>query len=188
VFALAFAVSADASTIEGTSLAIKNSSSGSNRLVFKSLTEISVNSGNFGSDGDPLCSGFGGGGASLRINGGGANDFTIDLPCAGWITTNGSPENIFNTDYLYEDPSGATCKRVVVRHGRTLTAICEGPQVAYVLDGPQGNIDLTLRLGTMPLLNCATLGPPPTIVRRDGSNGRKYLARNSPDPDSCTSP
>jgi len=185
---LALSVGAEAGPIEGTSLTIKNSPSGSNMVIFKSIKDLSVDSGNFGSNGDPLCSGLGGGGGSLRINGGGANDFTIDLPCPGWTTSNGSPENVYNTDYSYKDTSDATCRRVIVKHGHSVKAICRGPQVAYVLGAAQGNIDVTLRLGTLPVLDCATLGPAPTEVLRDGSDGRRYLARNSPDPASCTSP
>lgn len=66
--------------------------------------------------------------------------------------------------------------------------LCNGPQVAYALDTVQGDIDVTLRLGTLPVLDCATFGPEPTDVLQDGSNGRIYAARNAPEPASCTSP
>jgi hypothetical protein len=50
----------------------------------------------------------------------------------------------------------------------------------------QGNIDVTLRLGSTPSRNCATFGPPPTRVIRDGSDGRIYRAQGAPRPASCT--
>jgi hypothetical protein len=77
---------------------------------------------------------------------------------------------------------------VKVKHGHSLKVICRGPQVAYLLGAPQGDIDVTLRLGTLPVLNCATFGPDPTEVLSDGSNGNKYLAHDAPAPAACTSP
>jgi hypothetical protein len=77
---------------------------------------------------------------------------------------------------------------VTVKHGKALKVICRGPHVAYLLGAPQGDIDVTLRLGTLPVLNCATFGPDPTEIVRDGSNGRTYVALGAPAPDSCTSP
>ena len=50
----------------------------------------------------------------------------------------------------------------------------------YTLGAPQGNIDVTLRLGSLPVRNCATFGPPPTKVVHDGSNGKKYQAKHAP--------
>lgn len=172
--------------VDGSLLSIAATSSGTT-LTFQSK-DNAVDSGNFGSTGDPRCEASGGGGGALRVNGGVGNDFTIVLPCQGWRTTNGSEASVYNTDYVYKDGSGATCSKVTVRHGRAIYARCRGAQVAYTLGAAQGNIDVTLRLGSLPVRNCATFGPPPTVIKRDGSDGKKYLAKRAPDPADCTSP
>jgi hypothetical protein len=156
-------------------------------LSFKVVDKL-IDTGTFGSTGDPRCEAAGGGGASLRVNGGPGNDITIELPCAGWRSPNGSATNTFNTNYVYKDKTGATCGLVNVKHGRNIQVRCRGPQVAYTLGAAQGNVDVTLRLGSAQLLTCTTFGPPPTKVLHDGSNGTRYLAKHSPAPLSCTSP
>ena len=183
--ALAFGVqhaSAFDFTFAGKMLRIETSNYG--RAILYRVTD---NGGGqaLGTGGDPTCSGLGGGGGSLRVNGGPGNDFTILLPCAGWRVIGGSN---FNPDLRYSDPTGATCRTVHVKHGHRLRAQCKGPQVAYTLGQTQGNIDVTLRLGTEPDRNCSTFGPPPTRVLADGSNGIRYLAKDAPQPASCTSP
>jgi hypothetical protein len=175
-----------AGPIVGTRLDIKNPRHGLNKIVFKSKDSL-IDSGNLGSVGDPRCEADGGGGGALRINGGPGNDLTIALPCAGWVATNGGVGAVFNTDYRYKDPGGTTCSRVVVKHGRLLRVLCKGAQVAYVLGTAQGDIDVTLRMGSVPVRDCATFGPPPTDVVRDGSDGRRYRAKDAPRPDACTS-
>jgi hypothetical protein len=168
---------------EGRLLLIRNLPSG-NKVVY-GAHDSSIGGLGLGSTGDPTCTGAGGGGGALRINDGAGNDFTIALPCAGWKVLGGSASN---PDFKYKDSTGGTCTNVIVKHGRSLKVICEGPQVAYALGQAQGNIDVTLRLGSGPDRNCATFGPAPTVVLRDGSNGRTYLAKRAPQPDSCTSP
>lgn len=185
---LAFASAAPvaAGPVEGQLLKLSPSYLGG--LTFR-VKDTAVDSGNFGSAGDPRCDALGGGGASLTVNGGSVStDFTITLPCENWRSPNGSPTNAFNTDYIYRDRTGTSCTTIVVKHGKFISARCRSPHVTYVLDGPQGNIDVTLRLGSLPVRNCATFGPPPTKVVKDGSDGKKYLAKFAPEPASCTTP
>ena len=175
-----------AATVSGKRLRITVSTVGKSKIYFASK-DISVDSGNLGSTGDPRCAADGGGGGALRLNDHAGNDLTIPLPCAGWTNTNGGPGDVYNTDYRYRDPTKATCSRVVVKHGRTIKLLCQGPQVVWTLGMPEGDIDVTLRLGSLPIRNCATFGPPPTQVIRDGSDGRTYRAKNAEDPPACTS-
>ncbi len=189
-FATLFLLSATsrvhAGTVEGLQLRIAPYPG--HGLTFK-VKDTTVDSGNFGSTGDPRCDAAGGGGASIRVNGASGNEFTITLPCQGWRSPNGSASSVFNTDYIYRDRSGASCSKVVVKHGHFIQVRCRSPHVTYpLLGGPQGNIDVTLRLGSDPVRNCATFGPPPTKVVHDGSNGKQYLAKHAPAPASCTSP
>jgi hypothetical protein len=182
-FGLLFPGSGTAFPISGKKLMIKVSPTGANILTVRSIDDL-VDSGNLGSTGDPTCGAAGGGGGFIQVDGGGGNAFTIALPCEGWKGT-GGPGDTYNIDYFYKDPSGATCRNVRVKHGHYLKAICRGPQVAYTLGTPQGDVAVTLGLGSLPLLNCATFGPPPTEVTHDGTDGKKYQAKNAPRPASC---
>ena len=170
-------------TVPGRMLLLKNIPSG-NMVVYK-VNFAAIAGFNLGDTGDPTCSGAGGGGGSLRVNGGVGNDFTIPLPCAGWRHLD---QSSINPDYKYQDTTGATCRTIIVRHGTIIRLKCKGPQVAYTLGQAQGDIDVTLRVGSGPDRNCSTFGPPPTRVLADGSNGRTYLAKDAPGPASCTSP
>lgn len=168
--------------VEGRKLLIKNNPSG-NRLIFQAK-DLAVDTGRAGSTGDPTCAGIGGGGGAIRVHGGG-NDVTILLPCGGWRHINASDAN---ADYLYRDATRTTCSKVVLRHGRAIKASCRGPQVDYVLGAPQGDVDVTIRTGSVPERNCSTFGPPPTHVAQDGSNGKTYKAKGAPPPPlPCTS-
>jgi hypothetical protein len=91
--------------------------------------------------------------------------------------------------YKYTDPTQTTCTLVMIKHAQFLKAICKGPQVAYTLGAPQGDIDVTLRTGSLPNRLCARFGPPPTRVLKDGSDGKTYLAKDAPEaPSPCPSP
>jgi hypothetical protein len=176
-------VAASAIGISGKKLMIKVSPSG-NHLVTVRSRDVGVDSGDFGSSGDPRCAADGGGGGFIQVDGGGGNAFTITLPCGGW-KGGGGPGDLYNVDYRYKDPTGATCRNIRVKHGRSLNAVCSGPQVTYALGAPQGDVSVTLGLGSAPILNCMSFGPPPTEVTHDGSDGRKYQARNAPQAASC---
>jgi hypothetical protein len=169
--------------LEGTNLLIRRLPS-TNKLVFLSR-DPAVDPGSADDAGDPRCSGEGGGGGAIRVNGGPGNDFTIILPCGGW-TGSGTE---YLPSYTYRDPTQTTCTLVIIRHAKFAKAICRGPQVAYVLGAPQGDIDVTLRTGSLPNRNCARFGPAPTRVLKDGSDGKTYHARGAPEaPSPCSSP
>jgi hypothetical protein len=178
-----FPVAASAFPISGKKLVIKVSPSGNHALTVRSVDD-SVDSGNFGTTGDPRCDAAGGGGGFIQVDGGGGNAVTITLPCGGW-KGRGGVGDAYNIDYSYKDPTGATCRNVRVKHGHYLKAVCRGAQVAYALGTAQGDVAVTLGLGSAPLLNCAKFGPPPTVVTHDGSDGRKYQAKDAPPPPSC---
>jgi hypothetical protein len=162
--------------ITGKKLLIKNSGGG-NKVVYLSK-DTSITTAAAAGTGDPRCSGAGGGGGALRVRGQGG-DFTITLPCADW-SANG-PETL----YKFHDSTQATCTIVQVKNGTLVKAICKGAQVAYTLGTAQGNVDVTVRTGSAPQRYCATFGPPPTQVVKDGSDGKTYLAKSSPAPGSC---
>jgi len=185
---LAFAPAVPASHKQDSSygngvLLIKNKPSGN--VIIHKARDLSVDTGGTRTTSDPTCEGVGGGGGAIRVNGGAGHDFTIALPCEGWRHINDSATS---PDYLYRDRTNATCSKVLVRHGRRVKAICRGAQVAYPLDVPPGDIDVTIRMGTFPQRICTTFGPPPTRVLKDGSNGKTYKAKDSSEPpEPCTS-
>jgi hypothetical protein len=132
--------------------------------------------GQEGSAGDPRCVGVGSGGtSSLRLTTAGAT-VEIPLPCYGW-SLNGS-----KTAYTYKDPSGATCKLVLVRNGALAKAICKGPQLGVALGPGVAPVTAVLKLNAD--VFCATYGG--TVIH-DGSDGTKLLHRDAPAPVSCPS-
>lgn len=168
----------------GTLLDIKTLPSGGAQLVFKSKG-AGIAPGPAHTSGDPRCvsaSGSGGGG-SLRVNGGAANDFEIALPCEGWTARRAPQSSSIEeaADYEYRDRTGATCSKVRLLFNRFVEVKCKGLQVPYGLGATQGNVDVTLRTGTQPERICTRFGPPATKVTLDGS-GNRYLARNAPSP------
>ena len=176
-------VCATAGPVEGRKVMIKLSPSGGNILTIRSV-DTGIDSGDLGSTGDPRCTAEGGGGGFIQVDGGGGNAFTIALPCTGWKGS-GGPGDTANIDYSYKDPSGATCRNVKIKHGHYLKGICRGPQVAYALGAPQSDVAVTVGLGSLPLVDCMLFGPPPTRVTHDGSDGKKYQAKDAPHPASC---
>jgi hypothetical protein len=102
-----------------------------------------------------------------------AEGFTIPLPCQNWsLQSQGLV-------HKYADPSGATCRVVILRHAVLQKAVCKGPQVDYDLGADQGSIGVKIRGGTEPWqwcteFNATTAG---CTVVKDGSDDRKYLAK-----------
>jgi len=165
--------------IEGKKLLIKGLSSG-NKFIVKGTGFVLTND----VEGDPRCSAPGGGGGVLRVDGGGGNEFTVALPCGNWSARGRSEAH---PNYRYRDTTQATCTRVtLVKTRNKLKAICKGPQVDYLLGTPQGDIAVTFELGSAPDRNCLLFGPAPTEVRKDGSDGRTYVAKKAPQPATCS--
>jgi hypothetical protein len=70
------------------------------------------------------------------------------------------------------------------KSGKLLKAVCKGAAIQPYDLGviPQGNIDVLLRTGTAPRRWCSNfsvdlIGSDRTVVK-DGSDGKKYLAKN----------
>jgi hypothetical protein len=159
----------------GKRLLIKNPASGTSRVV-QLARDVTVTVGNAGGTADPQCSGAGGGGASslLVAASGGVGGVVIPLPCGGW-TTNGS-----NTLYRYRDPSGATCRVVIVKHHLFVKAVCSGPHVDVDLNGGAAPVGVAVTLNAERY--CTAFGG--TLVH-DGSDGQTFLARDALAPGAC---
>jgi hypothetical protein len=164
----------------GKKLLVKNPPSGTtnNKAVHlaKDSTVVVLAAG---SAGDPQCTGAGGGGASsIRFKAsGGAGDVTIPLACTGW-TTNGA-----NSLYKYKDTSGATCKIVLVKNGVLAKAVCKGAQVAITDQAGMAPVGVVTTLNTERY--CTSFGG---TLKKDGSDGKTFLAKDAPAPSACASP
>jgi len=161
--------------LAGKRLSIRKQSDGVNRLAHLAR-DTSLIVGNAGTTGDPRCSAPGGGGtSSLRIAASGvAGDVTIPLPCAGWST------NAANTLYRYRDPSGATCRLVLVKHHALVKAACVGPQIAIDHDATMAPVALATTLNAERY--CTEFGG---TITRSGADGRTFVARDAAAPAAC---
>jgi hypothetical protein len=136
-----------------------------------------------GSNGDPTCAGAGGGGGRITVTSVTTGEsHTAVLPCANW-TGRKTGSWRYNDRFLTD----STCKRVEIRSTRSLKAVCLG-RGSSVLDFDlregvaQQPIDVVLEVGAGPDRYCMRFGG---IVKLDGSNGKKFLARDSTAPSAC---
>lgn len=136
-----------------------------------------------GSSGDPTCEGAGGGGGRLTVTSLTTGEsHTTPLPCQNW-TGRKTGSWRYNDRHLVD----GTCKRVEIRSARTLKAIClgRGPSVLD-FDLQQGKaqhpLDVVLEVGAGPDRYCLRFGGE---VKLDGSNAKKFLARDSAAPAEC---
>jgi hypothetical protein len=169
-----------AEELTGKKLLVKNPPSGAanNKIVHLSK-DASLDVLPAGSVGDPQCTGAGGGGSSsLRVKASGAaGDITIALPCANW-STNGA-----NSQYKYKDSSGASCTIVLVKDGKLAKAVCKGTQVAVTVQAGMAPVDVVTTLNTERY--CTSFGG---TLKKDGSDGKTFLAKDAPAPADCASP
>ena len=159
----------------GKRLTITSSPAGTKRLVHLAR-DASLVVGNAGGPGDPQCTGAGSGGtSSLRIvASGGGDDVVIPLPCENW-TTNSS-----NTLYRYRDPTGATCRIVLVKHHVLVKAACAGSQVTTGVASGMAPVALQTTVNTERY--CTSFGG---TIAADGSDGRRFVAKDASAPASC---
>jgi len=164
--------------ISGKKLLLKNPPAGTtaNKVVLLAK-DPAITIGAAGTDGDPQCSGAGGGGtSSLRLTASGdAGDVTISLPCAGW-TTNGA-----NSLYKYKDATGATCKNVLVKAGVLVKAVCKGAQVGIDLNASMAPVAVVMRLNSRAY--CSAFGG--AVGVKDGSDDKTFLHKEAPAPLEC---
>ena len=160
----------------GKKLVIKNPPAGTtaNKVVYLAK-DPAVVVGAAGGAGDPQCSGLNGGGGILRVlASGGAGEVTIPLPCDGWTT------NAANTRYRYKDPTGATCKVVLVKAGVLTKTVCKGPQLAIDVSGDTAPVTVVATLNTEQY--CSVFGGTAT---KNGSDDVTLLHRDAAAPAGC---
>src|SRR5437867_1123723 len=157
--------------LPGTRLSLKVSSTGKEKLSFKSKAATSFMIPTPGSGDDPSVNASG---ASLQISNPTttSNTFTFNLPKAHW-TVNSS-----GTIYKYRDPflteSGKV--KIALIGGKSLKV--SGKKVGITLTGTQGSLDAVLTSGSFRY--CAHFGGE---ITRDETG--VFNARNAPPPSSC---
>jgi len=164
--------------IAGKKLLITNPGSGpsNNKIVYLSKDTTIALPG--GVTEDPRCPTNGTDNAALVVSSSAtAESVSIPLPCANW-TVNGA-----GTLYKYKDTTGATCKIVLIKGGKLQKAVCKGTQVSYTLGADQVSVAVKVRSGTAPRQWCTAFNATTEgcSVVKNGSDGKKYLAKN------CTS-
>lgn len=173
------------SLLAGTRLVIENrvpDDESRNKLIVSARSDFLAISPP-GSDGDPTCAGAGGGGARLTVTSATTGEsHTTELPCHLWTGRK-------TGSWRYADRllSASTCKMVQIRSTRMLRATCLGKGTSLLdFDLQPGQaqhpIDVTLELGTGPDRYCLRFDG---RVRFDGSDGRKFMATDSPAPVAC---
>jgi hypothetical protein len=134
---------------------------------------------------DPRCPAAGSNSSQLTVGSVSSGEtFTIALPCGNW-TVNGA-----GNSYKYKDPSGASCKVVIIKSGKLNKAVCKGAQVNYDLTAiDQTKVDIVLRAGSAPRRWCASFSVLNGCdVVKNGNDGKKYLAKNCALASPCASP
>jgi hypothetical protein len=155
-----------------------------NKIIISARSE-DLGIGVPGSTGDPTCDGAGGGGARLTVTSVATGaSHTTELPCQNW-----TGRKTGSWRYYDRKLEVSTCTTVQIRSTRTLRATClgRGPtdlDFDLVPGAAAGPIDVTLELGTGPDRYCLRFGG---TVKHDGSDGKKFFARDSAAPGACAS-
>ena len=77
---------------------------------------------------------------------------------------------------------------MLIKDARLEKAVCKGSQVAYTLGAAQADVGVVVSTGApaTQLRTCASFGPATSAtVKKDGSDGKTYLALNAGAPASC---
>ena len=87
-------------------------------------------------------------GAELRVfNPGTQEQAAFALPSAGWKGL-GTPPGVKGYKYVDKDLVNGPCKKVLIRPGKLLKAVCSGSQIGFTLDEPvQGSLALRFSTG-----------------------------------------
>ncbi len=139
---------------------------------------------------DPRC-GTASTGGRIRVSSAtSGQSFWQDLPCQNWSLI-GSEANPCGYSYKDAKLADGPCKRVLLRSGSRLKASCKGGgphPLDYDLQVGQSQtpVAVTIETGQLGLPGaqgyCAKFGG---VVKKDGSDGKTFLAKNAAAPASC---
>jgi hypothetical protein len=155
--------------------------------------DAGIRAGTRGSVADPRCNGDPPGTVKATIRfasaSTGHDSGAIGLPCERWTAFGpDTATNLLQTGYKYKDSNRASgpCTTVYVRNGKLANAQCNGrgPTADFPYDLVPGTSEgvVTVTLATGPLRLCTAFPGPPAS---DGSDGKRFLAKNTAAPASC---
>lgn len=159
----------------------------SKNLLKVIMKDPGIAPGAAGSSEDPTCSGLHGGGGALIVSSTatGHEHATPLGPCTNWSVIGGG------NGYKYKDPENddSTCKIVIIKQG-LVKAVCKGSgptDLDYDITGAsEAPVDVIVATGIFDQRRyCAQLGG---TVTKPGTDGKKFLAKNSAAPSQCASP
>lgn len=172
--------------ISGTKLLIRNrlpDDESRNRILFVSRTR-GISMGLPGSAEDPRC-GFGDGGTIEISSSTSGQSLFAALPCENWHLL-GTETNVKGYRYRDRELDDGPCRTVVLKHGGSLRAFClgRGPALLdYDLQEEERQPPVSVLLTTGAQVRyCSEFGGE---IRRDGADGRTFLARDAPSPAGC---
>lgn len=179
-------------TVVGRKLLIKNKvpdDESKNQIVFFS-EDGSIAAGALGSDEDPTCGGAGGGGGTASFTSPtSGQSHSTPLPCQNWKIIGKATPGEIPTGYRYSDGEldDGTCKVVSITHQNLVKAVCSGKGPTNLdYDLQQGTsqdpVRVVITAGSAPRRYCASLGG---TVKRDGDDGKTFLAKDAGAPASC---
>jgi hypothetical protein len=145
-----------------------------------------------GSPGDPR---VGGGGELRLVNPATPEDLVIPLPAGGWSPLGKNPEAKIGWKYLDKTLTNGPCKKVIVKAGKVLKAVCLGKNPAQPInftlnETTQGALTATLTLGSGDSY-CMSFGG--TVLRDWNTTAKKstkalFKAKDAPAPATCSLP
>jgi Tol biopolymer transport system component len=168
--------------LSGKKLVVKDKDgNANNRKVVWLSKDPNLNAPAAGSGDDPT-----GAGASLQIfNPASMETDTYTLPAEGWQGI-GKPPGIKGYKYKDKDLTNGPCKKVIVKPGKVMKAVCKGDQINYTLDEPsQGSMAVRLTIGS--LRQCTVFDAQTVLKDVRAAQGKPGLfkATGAPAPLSC---
>ncbi|HUM00078.1 MAG TPA: thrombospondin type 3 repeat-containing protein [Mycobacterium sp.] len=131
-------------------------------------------------------------GAQLRLyNPGTGEDAVFALPAARWKGL-GRPAGIKGYKYTDKDFVDGPCKKVIIKPGTILKAVCKGDQIGFSLDEPQqGSVAVRLVTGSSgtPSSYCLNFGGQVLADEpATGGNTGVFKAKDAQPPSTCPVP
>jgi Tol biopolymer transport system component len=131
-------------------------------------------------------------GAELRLfNPGTQEQAAFALPSAGWKGL-GTPPGAKGYKYIDKDLVNGPCKKVLIRPGKLLKAVCRGSQIAFTLDEPtQGLVAVRFSTGSGSAATSSCLRFGGTVVHDTQATAGKsgqFKAVDAPPPPACPVP
>jgi hypothetical protein len=174
----------------GKKLLVKDKAADASKRKLLVLTKdgATIGSGPQGSGGDPTL-----GGATLTLyNPTSAERDSIALPAANWKGL-GNPPGAKGYKYNDVHQTYGPCKKVLLKPGKMLKAVCSGAQIMFTLDEPQQGslaVRFTAGGGAESLSSCMEFGGAAVVKDTPAASGKTgvFNAKDAVAPAACAVP